>query len=246
MPDQVRHDALEHILIAGGDVVGARGKQPLAMARTAMKPGAEAHHGHPRGPRRFHPGRGVLNHQRLSGADPELASRVKVDIGMGLSPLDMLGGAEQPVAEMMSQTEALERTAQPPGRAGRGDGFRDWRKRGKERLHPGNRRHFLESKLEGLLRTFPEVGRERPPDLRLDDHAHVAPVEADIALDGLLGSGGMAELGQGVGENGIGQDLAVDDDSVEIEDQGGEPQGRSPNKAVPTRTWVAPVVTAVT
>lgn len=55
----------------------------------------------------------------------------------------------------------------------------------------------------------------------------------------------MAEIGQGFGENAVGEDLAVDDDSVEIEDQGGEPQRLSPNKAVPTRTWVAPIVTAV-
>lgn len=55
----------------------------------------------------------------------------------------------------------------------------------------------------------------------------------------------MAEIGQGLGENGVGKDLAVDDNPVEIEDQGLKFQRRSPNKAVPTRTWVAPVATAV-
>jgi hypothetical protein len=55
----------------------------------------------------------------------------------------------------------------------------------------------------------------------------------------------MADFGKGLGEDCVGQDFAVDDDSVEIEDQGREFQNLSPNKAVPTRTWVAPIVTAV-
>lgn len=70
-------------------------------------------------------------------------------------------------------------------------------------------------------------------------------MEAYVALDRLLGRSGMPEVGQRLGEDGVGQDLAVDDDAVEIEDDGLEPQRRSPNKAVPTRTWVAPIMTAV-
>jgi hypothetical protein len=55
----------------------------------------------------------------------------------------------------------------------------------------------------------------------------------------------VAERGQRFGEGGVGDHLAVDDDAVEIEDDGVELQRRSPNKAVPTRTWVAPIATAV-
>ena len=72
----------------------------------------------------------------------------------------------------------------------------------------------------------------------------------------------MAELGESFGENGVGEELAVDDDPVEIEDDRLEPnrspgpmltrfeaipetQRLSPNRAVPTRTCVAPVMTAV-
>jgi hypothetical protein len=55
----------------------------------------------------------------------------------------------------------------------------------------------------------------------------------------------VAEIGQRFGEKGVGEDLAVDDDSVEVEDQGGKIQLLSPNRAVPIRTWVAPVATAV-
>lgn len=90
-----------------------------------------------------------------------------------------------------------------------------------------------------------EVGGQRPAELRLDRGAGIGPVQADVAVDRLLSGGGMTERGQRLGENRVGQDLAVDDDSVEIENDGVEPQRRSPNKAVPTRTWVAPIVTAV-
>ena len=55
----------------------------------------------------------------------------------------------------------------------------------------------------------------------------------------------MAQRRQRLGEDEVGEYLAVDDDSVEIEDQGCELQLLSPNKAVPTRTWVAPIATAV-
>lgn len=55
----------------------------------------------------------------------------------------------------------------------------------------------------------------------------------------------MAELRQRLGKEAVGEDLAVDDDSIEVEDDGGEPQLLSPNRAVPTRTWVAPIMTAV-
>ena len=55
----------------------------------------------------------------------------------------------------------------------------------------------------------------------------------------------MAEFGQGLGEDDVREDLAVDDDSVEVEDERAELQSLSPKRAVPTRTWVAPRVTAV-
>jgi hypothetical protein len=54
----------------------------------------------------------------------------------------------------------------------------------------------------------------------------------------------MAALGQDLGQGRVGDGLAVDDHPVEIEDYGLERQGRSPNKAVPTRTWVAPIMIA--
>lgn len=225
-------------------MVGPGFEQTLAVAGPAVTAGAEADDRHSRRPGRLHPGRRVLEDQHLRWPDPERPRRVQIDVGMRLAPLDMLGGAEQAVAEMMGQAEALEGIAQPPGRARRRHGFRDRRKRFEESLHSGHGRDFLHPKLEGLFRAGSEVGGQRPSNLGLDDHDRVAPVEADIAFDRLLQSGGMPQFRQGFGEDEVGQDLAVDDDAVEIEYQCGKSQLRSPNRAVPTLTWVAPIATA--
>lgn len=210
-----------------------------------MEARAEADHRHPRRPGRLHAGRSVLEDQHLLRPDVERPRGMQVNVGMRLAPLDMLGGAVKPIPEMIGQAEPLQRSAQPPRGAGGGHGLRDRGKRGEERLDSGDGGDFVQPELERRLRARPEVGREGAPDLRLYDDAHVPPVEADIALDGLFQGGRMAKLGQSVGEYGVGQDLAVDDHSVEIEDQGLELQLRSPNRAVPTRTWVAPVATAI-
>ena len=55
----------------------------------------------------------------------------------------------------------------------------------------------------------------------------------------------MAASGQMIGDLLVADIFAFDQHAVEVEDQACEFQFRSPNKAVPTRTWVAPIVTAV-
>ena len=64
-------------------------------------------------------------------------------------------------------------------------------------------------------------------------------------LHRLLGRGRMPGTGEEFGDLRIARIFAFEQDAVEIEDQAVELQGRSPNKALPTRTWVAPIVTAV-
>jgi hypothetical protein len=157
----------------------------------------------------------------------------------------MLGGAEQPVAEMAGEAEPLQRDAEPARRAGGGDRLGQRGKRVEEGFDAIHGFHLVEPVLKGRARPRLEVRRKRPANLRLDAFRGVGPMKAYIAFDRLLGGGGMAERRQSLGEDCVGQDLAVGDDAVEIEDQGLEPQRRSPSKAVPTRTWVAPVITAV-
>jgi hypothetical protein len=61
----------------------------------------------------------------------------------------------------------------------------------------------------------------------------------------LLDAGRVTGAGEEIGDLRVAGPLALEQDTVEVEDQTVEPQRRSPNKAVPTRTWVAPSVTAV-
>ena len=55
----------------------------------------------------------------------------------------------------------------------------------------------------------------------------------------------MADTGEKLGDLLIANIFTFDQHAVEVEDQPRESQLRSPNKAVPTRTWVAPIITAV-
>jgi hypothetical protein len=64
-------------------------------------------------------------------------------------------------------------------------------------------------------------------------------------VHGLFDAGRVAVAAQEIGDLRVARPLALQQDAVEIEDEAVEPQPRSPNKAVPTRTWVAPMVTAV-
>jgi hypothetical protein len=55
----------------------------------------------------------------------------------------------------------------------------------------------------------------------------------------------VADAAQIVGNLLVADIFAFDEHAVEVEDERIESQPRSPNRAVPTRTWVAPVMTAV-
>lgn len=221
------------------------GAQPLPVAGSAVKSGAKADDRHSCGSGRSHARRRVFEDEHPGGLRAELAGGVEIDVRTGLAARDMLGGAEQSVAEMMGEAEPLQGVAQPAGRAGGSDGLGDRGKLGEEVRYSGHRRYLVHPPLERCLGPRPEIGGERAPDLRLDDGDGVAPVEADIAVDRLFQGSGMAELRQRFGEDEVREDLAVGDDPVEIEDERFELQRRSPNNAVPTRTCVAPVATAV-
>ncbi len=63
-----------------------------------------------------------------------------------------------------------------------------------------------------------EVGGERRPGAGLDDGADRGDRPAQVGGDALLERGGMAELGEQVGQDAVGQDLAVDHHPVVVED----------------------------
>ena len=87
-----------------------------------------------------------------------------------------------------------------------------------------------------------ELGWQRPADTRLDRGDELRAREADESLQRFLDAGAVAEVGQKLGKHSIALELALEQHAVEIED---DRLGHwSSNRAVPTRTAVAPSMTA--
>ena len=89
-----------------------------------------------------------------------------------------------------------------------------------------------------------ELGRKRAADPLLDRGDELRPGKPDIMFDRLLDAGAMAKVGQQFGEQAVALELAFEKHAVEVEDDRVELQHQSSNKAVPTRTAVAPSMTA--
>ena len=90
-----------------------------------------------------------------------------------------------------------------------------------------------------------EILGDRPADPALDRAEEVEPGQAHELAHRLLDAGRMAARGQPVGDLLVPGPLAFEQHAVEIENEGIELHWRGPNKAVPTRTWVAPIITAL-
>ena len=109
---------------------------------------------------------------------------------------------------------------------------------------------FDETTRAVLRRRLEEVPPRRFLGQELADPAgdrivEVTPGQAHEIVHGFGDGRGMADRGQEIGDLLVAGIFAFDEDAVEIEDQRIEPHARAPNKAVPTRTWVAPSITAV-
>ena len=106
-----------------------------------------------------------------------------------------------------------------------------------------------------------EIVREIAADPAFDRPEKVAPGKAHEFTHRFFDAGRVAARGQIIGDLLVARPLAFEKDSVEVEnkraetDRSGRSTGfdalvelhafRSPNKAVPTRTWVAPQTIAV-
>jgi hypothetical protein len=200
-----------------------------------------------------HPGRGagrdservILDDQASRRRQPERGRHHPIDVRMRLAAFDA-GGAEHAIAEMAAKAQPLQRGVEPRLVARRGDGEPTAGLRLQEWTDSFDRRHVRDSRRHPPVDALPKGGQvDGEAAVRLDGAVAVAPAQSRIALDRLLGGDAMAKPGQDFRKRRIGDDFAVDDDSVKVEDDRIEIQRRSPNRAVPTRTWVAPTATAV-
>lgn len=115
-----------------------------------------------------------------------------------------------------------------------------------ERLDAFDRKHLRYASCDRIVDQPAEpFAIEASSCIRFDCPVTVGPAQPGVTRDRTVGSDRMPQSRQNIGQRGIGDDLAVYDNPVEIEDDRFELQRRSPNKAVPTRTCVAPRVMAV-
>ena len=140
----------------------------------------------------------------------------------------------------------VEMPAKPAGRARRSDGpGQPGRKRADEIDRADHRANAFAKRAHALrLAALVELGRKRAADPLLDRGDELRAGEPDIMLDRVLDAGAVAKVGQQFGKQAIALELAFEKHAVEVEDDRAELQHQSSNKAVPTRTAVAPSMTA--
>ena len=236
---------LSDLAVVASDVTGTGGTDSRLVAGADMASGEQGHDRHSGCGAGRHPDRMILDQQALLRLNAEGLRHHEVDVRIRLASREA-GGAEHSVAEMMAQAEPLQRSVEPFPIARRGYRQKAVRPPLEERLDPLDRKDVGDPGGDHAVDALPKRRKiDCEPAVGLDRPVAVAPSKPGIALDRLFGRDGVAERGQRFGEGGVGDHLAVDDDAVEIEDDGVELQRRSPNKAVPTRTWVAPIATAV-
>ncbi|MEA3053818.1 MAG: hypothetical protein QOG72_2721 [Sphingomonadales bacterium] len=226
-------------------MMGTGGADPSFVPVAYMPRREQRDHRHPGGDSGRDSDRMVLDHETIRGQGAERLRHHQIDVGVRL-PSREAGGAEHSVAEVTAEAQPLQRGMKPFQVARRGDGEPALRLALQERAYPLDGQNVRDSPGHQRVHSGAQ-GRQVDPEpaLRLDGAVAVGPAEPRIALDRLFAGDRMAQRRQRFGEGGVGDDLAVDDNSVEIENDDRKPQPRSPNKAVPTRTWVAPTATAV-
>jgi hypothetical protein len=171
---------------------------------------------------------------------------MQIEVRRWLTPSDMLAAAIDVGAEGIGEAKVGQMAAQPAGRARGGHGLG---KAGRERAHEidgaGHRANALAQRPDALFLTaVVEFGRERLADPLFDRGDELRAAQAHEMLDGFLGGGAMAEIGQQLGKQTVALELAFNEHAVEVEDDRVEVRHQSSNSAVPTRIAVAPSITA--
>src|SRR5258708_16120207 len=150
------------------------------------------------------------------------------------------------VAEGVGEAEMVEVAADPAGRAGRGARDRQPRRqRAHEIDRADDRRDSLAQRADVLLLApLVEFGRKAGADALLDRVDELGAGEADIMFERFVDAGAMAKVGEQLGDLAVPVELAFHEHAVEVENDRLEPDHWPSNNAVPTRTAVAPSITA--
>ena len=218
--------------------------QNILMAIEAMRTRREPDNPGPRSEGPFRPDLRILDHHAIFDSDAELSRGEQIEVGLRLAACHMLAPAVDMVVECIGQAEMVEVGAQPARRARRGDRpGQIGRKRAHELDRAGDRANAFLKRADGLgLAPLVKFRRQRPAHPPFKRVEKLRPAVADELLDCVLDAGPVAEVGQELGEQAITLEFALEQHAVEIEDDSSRHQ--SSNNAEPTRTAVAPSITA--
>ena len=178
-------------------------------------------------------------------------SAVPIEVGRGLAAGHVLATAVDMVAERVGEPNMVEVTADPARRAGRDDGARQI---GGQRTDKGDGTGHRIDPLRHRARILRvprrvEACGDRAADPRLDRLAEIGAGETHEVRHRIFGGRRIARVGEPFGKLAVAGEFALDQHAVEIKQQTTRRHAaappRAPNKALPTRTCVAPIVTAV-
>ena len=185
-----------------------------------------------------HADRRVLDYRDLLDQVFEGSSCVEVQVRRGLSSRDVDLAAVDVRLEASPDPEMIEVGSDPLGRAGGCDG--DGQTRRQALQERDCTRHcrdaFAQTSRVFIRARGTEALGERSADPALDRSGEISARQTHELGHGLLDTDWMADAGQVIRDLFVAGVFAFDQHAVEIEDQAGEPQLRSPNKVVPIRT----------
>ncbi len=173
---------------------------------------------HAGGRRGFDTGTAVLDDQARAWIDAHPGGRVQKEIGRRFAAFDHRR-AENMRGEIVEQAGAAEGEGETVGIGAR----RDAARRRQVVEYGGDAGHRLEFACEGRLQARAQDLREIVGQLaakaRFDGSEHRGAADADELLGDLVGGDGDADLTETFGVDAAGDDLAVDQHAVAIEDE---------------------------
>ncbi|PAV68211.1 hypothetical protein WR25_03576 [Diploscapter pachys] len=233
------------------DRLDAQRLQPGVVADGAMRAGAQPDDVAAGRDRAGGADRGILEYRARLDRHADRRGAVPIEVGRGLAAGYVLAAAIDMVAERVGEADMVEVTADPAGRAGRDDRARQI---GGQRAHEGDGTGHRIDPLRHRARILRiprrvEACGDRAADPRLDRRAEIGAGETHEVRHRIFGGRRIARVGEPFGKLAVAGEFTLDQDAVEVEQQATRRHAaappRAPNKALPTRMCVAPIVTAV-
>ncbi len=183
-----------------------------------MAAAGETEHRHARRLRRDDAGCAVLDGDRALGRRAHLRRGIEKDVGRGLAARHQCRAEDRRRREPTQQIRPPQLPQEIVRQAARRHAF-GHRQQRQHRLEAGDGLELALEQFERMaLHRRVEIFRQRTAEIRGEGGVHVPVAHAGETLGDALGGHDVAEGGQGVDDGAAGDDLAVDQYAVAIED----------------------------